>query len=62
MRHYRRLTASHLHRVSDAKRYFHPDLHTVVALVRAPGKAERAEDLLWRVGKGVCGQTEDEDA
>ena len=53
--------ASRLHSISDAMRYCHADVHTVIALVRAPGKAERAEDLLWRKGKGVCGQAEDED-
>ena len=54
--------ASRLHSVSDASRYCHADVHTIFALVRAPGKAERAENLLWRRGKGVCGLAENENA
>lgn len=58
----KRLLASRLHYISYVMRYSRSELRTVVALVRAPGEIERAENLLWIEGKGVCGQTEDEDA
>ena len=58
----KQLLASHLHYISYVMRYSRSELHTVVALVRAPGEVERAENLLWVEGKRICSQTEDEDA